>query len=87
MLKRFFFTYGTTPKHAYIGGWSEILAPNKMCACVIHNRLHGEESYESVYTEEAFSQWLRVGKRLGYGCHERIVYQRTGNHDFYRRTE
>ena len=83
MAKRYFFTYGDSPKYAYIGGWSEIIAPNKLTASLIHDKLHGDETYEAIYTEEHFQRYLARGERLGYGCHEQIVYQRLLHHDFY----
>ena len=83
MSKRYFFTYGDDPRYAYIGGWSEIVAPNKMTAALIHDRLHGRETYEAVYEEEHFQRFLTRGSRLGYGCHEKIIYARQGHHDFY----
>lgn len=79
-MPKYYFTYSTTG-HPYIGGWTEIEAPNKMCASLLHDLLHGEGNYESLYEERFFRKFLVAGKRLGYGCHERITYERTGMYD------
>lgn len=79
-MPKFYFTYSSVG-HPYIGGWTEIEAPNKMCAATIHGKLHGFDNYEALYEERFFKKFLVVGKRLGYGCHEKIAYQRTGSND------
>lgn len=76
MIKKFFFTYGTSPDYPFRGGWTEVRALNFRQAveifkahhpCINGNILNCADNY----TEDEFEKckFLSHGN-LGHGCHE-----------------
>lgn len=65
-MAKFYFTFGTAKRYPYIGGWSEVTAPNRWCAWSVFTALHPTKkdspipdvnigNYREMYTEE---EWV-----------------------------
>ena len=77
----YYFTYGTEGQ-PFIGGWTEIEAPDPETACAVFRIFHPDRydavlNCSSVYDEEYFlqSKMSKIGN-LGAYCHERITLTR-----------
>ena len=82
MVNRYYFTYGTEGQ-PYIGGWTEIKAPDIHAACAAFRAYHPDKTEgilncSSVYTEEAFKSTSMAGPEgnFGFFCHEKITITR-----------
>lgn len=80
-MAKFYFIYGTEGQ-PFVGGWTEIEAPNVNVACaafrVYHpDKIEGLLNCSSVYTEEQFkSTEMFATGNFGFRCHETITLRR-----------
>lgn len=80
-MAKFYFTYGTEGQ-PFVGGWTEVEAPNVNIACgafrVIHpDRIKGVLNCSTVYTEKSFKKTeMYKSGNFGSHCHETIVLRR-----------
>lgn len=81
-MPKFYFTYGTEGQ-PFIGGWTEVEAPDGHTACAAFRAFHPEKTEgllncSSVYSEENFKRTSMYGPEgnFGYRCHETITLQR-----------
>lgn len=91
-MPKFYFTFGRERRYPYLGGWTEVIAPNRWTAWLVFTALHHRKvadmplpiaNCSGMYSE---AQWKTMKqsetlRHLGYGCHERITYERVGRHD------
>lgn len=84
MNKTYYFTYGTNG-YPYVGGWTEIEAPNAHIACEIFRTYHPDRTEglincSSIYSENEFYK-TEMQKEGNYGarCQERITLKRIIN--------
>lgn len=80
----YYFTYGTSDTQPFVGGWTEIEAPDARSAAALFRAYHPDRdegilNCSSVYTQELFehTEMFREGN-FGFRCHERIQLTRTG---------
>ena len=80
-MSTFYFTYGTDGQ-PFVGGWTEVEAPNRHAACAAFRAYHPDKTdgllnCSSVYDEELFklTEMCRRGN-LGSHCWERISIKR-----------
>lgn len=80
-MARYYFTYGTDGQ-PFVGGWTEVDAPNAHAACAAFRAYHPDKTEgllncSSIYDEEHFKQteMYRSGN-FGYRCHEVITMRR-----------
>lgn len=80
-MTRFYFTYGTGGQ-PFVGGWTEVEAPNYSAACAAFRAYHPDKTNgllncSSVYDEEYFkrTEMYRDGN-FGCRCHEVITLRR-----------
>lgn len=84
-MERFYFTYGSEGQ-PFVGGWTEIEAPDIKTACAIFRAFHPDK-YEGLlncadyYSEERFMKTKMAGPGGNFGrrCHERITVTRVIN--------
>lgn len=85
-MPNFYFTYGTDGSQPFIGGWTEIEAPDGHTAVTLF-RLYHPDKIKGIlncawfYTQEKFEQtemWQK-GDNFGYRCHEKITMTRVIN--------
>ena len=81
-MPKFYFTYGSEG-HPFVGGWTEIEAPDEDTACAIFRVFHpsrfgGLLNCCTVYDEARFKRSAMYGPdgNLGYRCHETITLRR-----------
>lgn len=81
-MAKFFFTYGTSGQ-PFVGGWTEVEAPDSHAACMAFRAFHpdridGVLNCSSVYSEEQFlkSGMSGPGGNFGRRCHETIILRR-----------
>lgn len=79
-MQRFFFTFGTSDKFPFCGGWVEVLAPDRAKAVATYRSHHpdfneGIVNCSDIYTEEQFMKTEMVKSNLGAACHEVLVYE------------
>ncbi len=79
-MDRFFFTFGTSDKFPFCGGWVEVIAPNRAAAIKLYRSRHpdvneGIINCSEIYTEEQFQKSEMVNGNLGASCHEVLCYQ------------
>lgn len=79
---KFYFTYGTDGQ-PFVGGWTEVEAPNGHAACAAFRAYHPDQiegllNCCAMYDEEHFkrTEMYRRGN-FGLRCHEVITIQRT----------
>lgn len=83
-METFYFTYGTEGQ-PFVGGWTEIEAPDKSSACALFRAYHpdrhaGHLRCASVYSEDSFFRTSMPEKgNFGARCHERIRVTRVIN--------
>lgn len=77
-MAKFYFTYGTEGQ-PFVGGWTEVEAPNREIACAAFRAVHPDKTEgllncSSVYSEEQFDKTQMAGSKgnFGYFCHEAI---------------
>lgn len=82
-MNKFFFTYGSGEEYPFVGGWTEIIAPDMKTACdafrIFHpDKISGFLNCASVYPEEAFLNTSMSGPNGNFGryCHEVITINR-----------
>ncbi len=78
-MQRFFFTFGTSDKFPFRGGWVEVVAPDRAKAVETYRSSHpdineGTINCSDIYTEEQFMGTDMVKDNLGATCHEVLFY-------------
>lgn len=78
------FTYGCGDEQPFVGGWTEVVAPDEETAIRIfeafHPPVHGNLiPCSSIYTLDEFETTKMAGPKgnLGARCHENIIVLRT----------
>ena len=76
-METFYFTYGLEGQ-PFVGGWTEIVAPDEVTAreifSVFHQNRDGFLNCSTVYTEEGFKKTkMYKDGNFGARCHERIT--------------
>lgn len=78
-MERFYFTYGTDG-HPFVGGWTEVEAPDRHKACMAFRAFHpdkteGQLNCSDVYDEVSFgrTEMLSPDGNFGFHCHEIIT--------------
>ena len=80
-MARFYFTYGTDGQ-PYVGGWTEVEAPDRKSACAVFRAYHPDKweglvNCSSIYTEEQFKETrMYLEGNYGFRCHEVITLRR-----------
>lgn len=81
-MAKFYFTYGTEGQ-PFVGGWTEVEAPDRKIACALFRAIHPDKTEGllnccSVYSEEQFSKTEMAGSKGNFGrfCHEVITLRR-----------
>lgn len=79
-MEKFYFTFGTSEKFPYRGGWVEVLAPNRSAAIKTFQAKHpdvheGVVNCSDIYTAAQFESSGMVSGNLGASCHETLFYQ------------
>lgn len=85
-MPKFYFTYGIDGSQPFIGGWTEIEAPDARTASALFRAYHPSKTEGILncawaYTQEEFEKtemWQR-GDNFGCRCHERITVTRVIN--------
>lgn len=85
MLKRYYFTFGTSPEFPFCGGWVIIVAPSLRAAVQIFKAYYPFEQDPEIlncadyYSEESF-QDLEMAETGNFGafCHEIIEPRKPG---------
>ena len=77
-MEKFYFTFGTSDKFPFRGGWVEVLAPDYNAAIKTFRSKHpdvneGIVNCSDIYTEERFMKTEMVHDNLGDTCHE-VLY-------------
>lgn len=82
-MAKFYFTYGLYGQ-PYVGGWTEITAPDIKTACNLFKAVHPCKvgdllNCASMYVEEQFKMLsMYENGNYGHKCRERIIYQIEG---------
>lgn len=82
MMRKFYFTYGTEGQ-PYVGGWTEVEAPNYGAAVAVFRAYHPDKTEglvncSSIYDEDYFAKTdMHQEGNFGYRCHEVITLKRT----------
>ena len=82
-MPKFYFTYGTDGQ-PFVGGWTEVDAPDGHAACAAFRAYHPDKTEgllncSSVYDEAHFKLTEMYRKdNFGFRCHELIQITRTG---------
>lgn len=78
-MPKFYFTYGSDGQ-PFVGGWTEIEAPDIHAACALFRAYHPDKTEgllncSSVYSEAVFKRSCMNGPGGNFGrrCHERIT--------------
>ena len=87
-MAKFYFTYGTEG-HPFVGGWTEIEAPDSRAACYAFRAIHPDKTVGllnccSVYPEAEFLKTCMAGPEGNFHsfCHEKISLRcEYPNHD------
>jgi hypothetical protein len=80
-MARYYFTYGSEGQ-PFVGGWTEIEAPNGHAACAAFRAYHPDKTdgllnCSSVYSEEEFKRSVMYEKgNFNARCHEVITLRR-----------
>lgn len=82
-MSKFFFSYGTDPAYPFLGGWTEIEAPDRPSACKLFQIYHpnrpgsaGRLNCADIYSEDEFMDSELIDGNFGAYCHERITLTR-----------
>ena len=82
-MPKFYFTYGTEGQ-PFVGGWTEVDAPDRRAACAAFRAYHPYKTEVllncfSVYDEDRFKLTEMYRRdNFGFRCHELIQITRTG---------
>ncbi len=86
-MAKFYFTYGTSGQ-PFVGGWTEVEAPDITAAChafrIFHpDKTEGILNCSSFYSEEQFKHTQMAGPEGNFhrGCHETITLRRDAAHN------
>ncbi len=91
-MPKFYFTYGSEGMD-FVGGWTEVDAPNYSTACELFSACHAKSAdglinCAGIYSEREFAgtKMCQKGSNLGAGCHEvislkRILTERSKNNE------
>lgn len=77
-----YFTYGTSENQPFIGGWTEVEAPDIKTACALFRAYHPDKTEgilncADYYTEEQFKDTtMHEEGNYGYRCREKITLTR-----------
>lgn len=78
-MEKFVFTYGTEGQ-PFVGGWTEVIAPDRQAACAAFRAVHPDKTEgllncSSVYSEAEFKRTVMAGPKGNFGarCHETII--------------
>ena len=80
-MQTFYFTYGTADQ-PFVGGWTEIVAPDFHVACQLFKAVHPCRignilNCASAYSEKDFKSTTMFAKgNFGARCHEKITIDR-----------
>ena len=79
-MNKFFFTFGTSEKFPYCGGWVEVFAPDRAKAVATYRSRFPDVYFKivtssNIYTEEQFMKTEMVNNNLGATCHEVLFYK------------
>lgn len=81
-MSKFYFTYGSEG-HPFVGGWTEVEAPDLGTACATFRAFHPDKTAGllnccSVYLEDDFKRTSMYGPAGNFGCRclETITLQR-----------
>lgn len=81
-MAKFYFTYGTDGQ-PFVGGWTEVEAPDGHAACAAFRAFHPDKidgvlNCSSVYSEKDFKSSCMAGPDGNFGrfCHEKITISR-----------
>ena len=81
-MSKFYFTYGSEG-HPFVGGWTEVEAPDFDSACAVFRMFHPDKiegllNCCTVYVEENFKKTAMYGPAGNFGrrCLETITLQR-----------
>lgn len=79
-MEKFYFTFGTSDKFPFRGGWVEVFAPDYNAAIKAFRSKHpdvneGIVNCSDIYTEERFMKTEMVHDNLGATCHEVLYYE------------
>lgn len=81
-MMKFYFTYGVEGQ-PFIGGWTEVEAPDGHTACAAFRAFHPDKieglvNCCSIYTEEQFKATNMAGPNGNFHrfCHEKIIISR-----------
>lgn len=78
----FYFTYGTDGQ-PFVGGWTEVEAPDASAACAVFRLYHPDKTpgilnCSSVYKEDEFkASSMYESGNFGRRCHETITLRHT----------
>ena len=86
MLKKFYFTFGTSKEYPFCGGWVEILAENRSNAIAVFrehypDRHTGVLNCCDIYTEQEFLDSHMLSGNRGACCHS-VFHQPLTDDDF-----
>ena len=75
----FYFTYGTEGQ-PFVGGWTEVHAPNRRIACEIFREYHPDKTEgllncSSVYTREQFNRTKMSGPGGNFGAYAHEIIE------------
>lgn len=79
-MQKFYFTFGTSEKFPFRGGWVMVIAPDRSKAVAAYRARHpdvnkGIINCSDIYTEEQFMKTEMVNSNLGAACHEILLYE------------
>lgn len=79
-MQKYYFTFGTSDKFPFHGGWVEVFAPDRSKAVATYRSHHpdvneGIINCSDIYTEEQFMKSEMVHGNLGASCHEVLFYE------------
>lgn len=82
-MPKFYFTYGSKG-HPFVGGWTEVEAPDIADACALFSAIHPDKDGFmdccSTYGEDRFkATCMYRNGNLGHRCHETIALKREPN--------
>lgn len=79
-MDKYYFTFGTSERFPFRGGWVEVLAPDRAAAVRTFRARYpdvneGIVNCSDIYTSDQFSRSGMVHGNLGAGCHETLICQ------------
>ena len=82
-MNRYYFTFGTSRKFPFRGGWVEVVAPDRKTAVRVFRSKYpdvneGVVNCSDIYTADQFSKTGMVDGNLGAGCHDILLCQEVG---------